>query len=232
MAFTRVQGATGGTLTAATSITATFGAPVTSGNCVAGAVAYDPSGGGSIVSIADDKGNTYIISDLIVDASNINLAMIIRGNITNAPTVVTVTFNIATGATAFVLDEYSGALTVNDPRDGHTGQLIVTPGAGTSAITSGNFTTTLAGDLIYCAIVDNFGNIVPNPGTGFTLQSTVKPVSSVGVGSEALTQSAAGSIAGTWTENGFDDRFDVAVMAIKSVTSTTILLMPKMKVFM
>jgi hypothetical protein len=230
MAFTRVQGATNFAGGSQTTATTTFGAGVTPGNTVIGAVHFGDNNT-TITSITDNKGNSYSFTatsgaspgtytDNVKEGSGsfAVTATFILGNIpAGGPTVITAALSPNGGNVCMIADEFSGCFASSTPSDGttasHTGQVLV-PGTGANALTSGNITTTGNGDLIWSCTCENEDAILSTAGTGFT-----GPFNDTGAGTNRLqsewrTQAAAGTIAGTWT-NGTGASAAALVMAIK-----------------
>jgi hypothetical protein len=143
------KGANGGA--AATTLAVTLDSSVYSGNFVCGAVSYNRNH--TLSSVTDDKGNSYNLESVLDDTANGQKTCgFSRGNITNAPITITANFADATQARSIVVDEFYGILAATDPRDTHGGQTMGNAtGTGTNAVTSGNFTTTVNGDLLYGA---------------------------------------------------------------------------------
>jgi len=179
---------------------ATFGAAVGSPNVVLGEILWNDNGTGATVisSVVDDKGNTYNLGTKIHDgASNLAAQPFWRGNITNGPVTFTVTFSTsAVTAILIRVDEYSGAVALNDPSDGNTGQLQSPPPAGTDAQTSGSITTTGINDLIWSGTA-NFNGVSVTTGTGFTNRGNQTNYVTI----EDKNLASPGTTAGTWTWN-------------------------------
>lgn len=203
MAFSHVQGVHNGTGSAIVSVITATGSVVGAGNTVVGTVSWDSLGGTTLLSVKDDKLNTYTIKDTVVDSvNNQSNASFILGNITNGPNALTATTNSANVNGAFltiIWDEYSGASAVSDPSDGHTGQKQATPGTGTDAVTSGNVTTTVNGDLIYGGTYNTSTGTLASAGSGFA--SRTSDTSGAPGITEDKTQTTAGSVASTFTIN-------------------------------
>lgn len=189
--ITHVQGKTGSG-SSATTVAATFTTAVTSGDFVCGLVGWsDPSNAITINSVSDDQSNTYTVLTKYNDStSGISAAQFYLENITNGPVTVTVTFSTSVTSSDLIIDEFSDIAT-SSSIDGHTGQSFSGTGSGTAS--SGNITTTVAGDLIYGGIFEGVGT-VGGAGSGFTLLETVSKTDT-----EYEVQSAAGSIAGTFS---------------------------------
>jgi hypothetical protein len=114
----------------------------------------------------------------------------VLGNIINGPKTVTVNLSPASGGSlGLIVDEYSGAQAAADPRDGHAGQLQ----ASATAATSGNFTTTVSGNLIYGASCNTNNATMPSAGSGFTARQS--QASGAALYTEDMVQSAAGATA-------------------------------------
>lgn len=198
MSISHVQTATGGSSTVVTSIAAT-GSAVGSGNTLCGLVFWN---GISTVltSVTDDQGNAYTIVDRVPDSlgSSPCLSSFYLVNVANAPVTLTATFGSSVTGSQITWDEYSGVPT-SATLDGHSGQSQHNPGFGTDAITSGSFTTTKNGDLIYCGAYDGGGTAAA--GTGFTIRQNNGGSDGITfISTEDMIQSSAGSVAGTYTD--------------------------------
>jgi hypothetical protein len=105
-----VQSAKNSNETSAASIANNaLSAGVTSGNAVIGYAHFETQSGGSITTIRDNQSNDY---EKIVEWDNSDLAqhcvLFWRPNITNAPTIVTVTFSASEIARGIVVSEVAG----------------------------------------------------------------------------------------------------------------------------
>lgn len=200
MSFSPVQHNLGADGTAATSATvALTGTAITAGNTVVGAVQWGNNPPQTLLSIQDDKGNSYTVADSINDASGQTEATFYLFNVpAGGPSTITATFSAATNFRRILWDEFSGVATAS-PVDGHVAN-INTGSTSTDAITSTNITTTANGDLIWSAYFDNFGGVTWTQGTGFAILDQGTAADNCNMGSEWLTQSTAGAIAGTWTQ--------------------------------
>jgi len=208
MAFAHVQASATNTVSAVATpvnnITLTFGSPVSSGSLVAGGVCFDITIPRTINSITDDKGNNYTPERVDDTGDNEAAASFFLGNITNGPTVITITFSGTTSAITAIADEYSGGFAATDPRDGatHQGNYQPTPGTGANAVTSGTAVTTATnGDLIY-GVGFQTGAVggTLNAGTSYTQRGHIAATTNVVAGeSEDLVQGSAGSAQVTMT---------------------------------
>lgn len=200
-AFVHVQGIPCGACgffgSAASFSPPAFSAPVGSGNCVMGGVTFTTVSATSIA-VTDDKANTYNVGTFINTAGLVQSDFWLC-NITNGPTVLTVTPNASGGNWVVVADEFSGAKVATNPSDGEHGQIQVSPGTGTDGVTSGNITTTVNGDLIFGITFDTGGTTLSTVGTGYTQGTTYNAVIT-GVVSEYKTQGSAGAVAATYTQ--------------------------------
>lgn len=134
-------------------------------------------------------------------------AMFYAMNVTGGTVTLTASFSAATDETRFVIHEASG-LALTGALDqslmfyqGSTGT--ITDGAST-----GNVTTTEAGEYIYGSFSAVFGS-VGAPGTGYTGRITGLTATS-----ETQIQTSAGSIAATFT-SGADDGALMGIMTFK-----------------
>ncbi len=196
MAFSHIQGAQSTeNSTPVTTKSVTLSA-IGNGNCVLGAINYDLTGSVTVTSIDDDKGNTYNLEGPVDDSPDGGRSYAFsRTNITNAPTVITAHLSASIGFVGIAADEFSGSSTTSsDERDGtaHGGQFQATPGTGTDAVTSGNFTTSTNGDLLYGVSFNNGAGNNPASGTGFTA-GVAGSFPAYGFLSEYKTQATAGS---------------------------------------
>jgi hypothetical protein len=208
-----VQGGSGHVNTGSPSVT--LAKPVGFGNCLLVAAYTAALSFVGSVSLTDDKGNVYKISDQGNDTTNGNsFTIFYLSNITNGPTVLSLGTGIGTDwQTSVVADEFFGVSTASDPRDGHV-LAVGTQSAGTDGVTSGNITTTANGEIIWSAVLES-ASLSPDStsGTGFTpLESDA-----FGTQTEYLIKSTAGTVAGTWTHGATSDLFFVSVMALKNL---------------
>lgn len=190
------------TSASATTLTYTLPAGVGSGNALVGMVTWDCSGSTTVTTVSDNQGNSYSVGTQYKDTGNGQCAKSFwRGNITNAPTVVTVTFSGSSPWRGGVMQEYTGVAALNDPSDGNIGQYQNGPGTGANAITTTAVTTTQAGDMIIGMMECTNGSCATiTAGTGFTINSNL--TASNDWAYEDQLQASAGSIAATFTQTG------------------------------
>lgn len=148
MSFARVQGHHG-TDTGTSGTFAVAGSAVASGNAVMGIVTVGSPNVTDILSVTDNQGNTYTITDKLSDTTNNQAtAYFFCLNTTNAPTTITLHYSAGLSAVLLLWDEISGlgAGTLN----GHHAR--VQPGASVGANTvSTGATFGASGDFIYGA---------------------------------------------------------------------------------
>lgn len=219
MAVAYVQSASATTTfpTQASTIAMTLGAPVGSGNTVAGAFVW--LDGLTITSILDDKSNSYTVVDTADDtggAAN-KLTSFYCPNITNAPTVVTIIISAACFFLGGIIHEISGVDA--NPIDGHnTG--VQTSASGTDSVTTSAITTSANGDYILGITIANndFFTNEFTAGTGFTERRETGGAAIIDMQSEDKIQTSAGSIAATWTPAN-NSRFNSIIMAFKAAAA-------------
>lgn len=205
MAFTRVQGGgidRSGSINSTASVT--LGATVGNGNCICGYVSWDTSTGANLSSVTDDKGNTYNLESAATDTgNNQSMGAFSRTNITNAPQTITATLSVGADSFSVLLDEFSGGSTTSaDERDGaaHGGQWQSSPGTAADGVTSGTFTTSVNGDLLWGGTVVPPSTQIASNGTAFST-GTQQTGPFYSGQSEYRTQATAGSgTAATFTQ--------------------------------
>lgn len=170
MAITRTQSVLGTDNQSGSTVAVTITAPP-AGSLVCGIVSWSNATGQTLVSVKDSTNATYNTLE-VDDGTNLKGSVIFwLGNVSNSPTSVTATFSASTTTERMAVDVYSGVLKIADPSDGKVGQLQALPGTGTDGATSGNFTTTVAGDLIYGAVDVTGGVSTQTAGTNFTIRN-------------------------------------------------------------
>lgn len=204
-----IQGNTGQNgATASTTIPVTLTSAVGSGHMLCVTVNWAGLVGESLVSVTDDKSNTYALVDSIVNANFCSANAYIL-NVTNAPQTITATISNSRAFGSIVVDEWSNVL-ASSALDGHVSQTQTNAGTGANAITSGSITTTANGDLIYGYTVSVSG-LGATAGTGFTQRQGLSST----FYTENLIQATAGSTAATFTASSATDIFNTFVMAFK-----------------
>src|SRR6202034_294101 len=188
-----------------TTIALTLPGAVGTSNLVAGEVAFLS---GNLVSIVDDKGNDYVIVDTLTGGGLIVVSFYLA-NIANGPKTLTANFSASQGFSSLIVDEYSGVAPAS-PLDNHQIQYQTSIPSGNDGISSGSAITQYSGDLVYGAMNGPPDTIVA--GTGFSLRQQTGD----GEHSEDLVQSAAGSVAATFSYSpGAASQSWTAMMAFK-----------------
>lgn len=168
---------------------------VTSGNLLYAFIAWT-STTITLSSIADDKGNTWVVQDNPTTIGTLGrVAQAYAMNVASGNTQITATFSA--GATSEIhVGELSGCAT-SSAQDAHIVNPQIggsSPGTGTDAVTSTAITTTTNGIIVGCAF--DIGVVTaPNAGTGFTSISTGTMARS-----EYKLISSGGTMAATFTE--------------------------------
>lgn len=169
----------------------TLAAPVGNGNMLCVMVGWLSST--STFTVTDDKGNTYTQVNRVT-GGGYGWASFYCLNITNAPTVITGNNSIFDTFGMTLVDEFSGVLSAA-ALDGSNMTNNVTGTNTTDGVTSGNYTTTANGNLLYGATVNLNGAGTLVKGTGFSQCQ----ISGVDFNSEYRVQASAGLTASTFT---------------------------------
>lgn len=176
-----------------------FTSNVTAGNLIVGGVSWD--GNFTVSGVTDSQGNTYTVETPIKDGSNtigIGIFHTIAGS--SGACTVTVTLTGNANRKAAIIHEVSG-VAASSYRDQYAGQSQSNPGTGSNAVTSGSVTTTTDGQYIFGFTGDAGYSTGKAAGTGFTLRETDAGMDIAS--SEDQIQTSAGSIAATFTIDGF-----------------------------
>lgn len=187
---------------------------VRSGNCLIASVQLHQFGG-ITAAVADDKSNTWIAGPTVT-SNSVQLSLFYVVGAAAGTSRVTITFNGTHPVNPqAVVSEFYNVATASAV-DGSSAQ------ATTSPVTSGGFTTTAPGDLIYQYGVDttsqgafNGGSLAP--GSNFTLLSADRQVGAV---AQYSVQSAAGAINPSFTASG-THTWASASIALKSASAGT-----------
>jgi hypothetical protein len=173
MSISHVQGAQGPTpsSTGVSSVAATFGSAVTSGDLVCGIVYSGNANITNLTSITDNKSNTYTIAQKIYDSTqNGFMALFYLADITNGPTTVTANLVAGTEYVSIIIDEFSGVST-NSPLD-QSNIAVFGSVNNVTTVSSDSSTTTQNGELIYGGFCNDGGGVTGDTftsGGGFTL---------------------------------------------------------------
>lgn len=172
MPFARTQGATNQDFTGASlqNLSATLGAPVSPGALVCGHITCGNSS--DFASVVDDKSNTYtLVTTGGNDTTNgQRAAMFYRENVTNGPTVFTLTFvgGLSANYLAITVDEFSGAATSGAATGTPALNVQNSPGTGANTITAPSITPSESGCLIYASTQNDGASTLASAGSGFT----------------------------------------------------------------
>lgn len=177
----------------ASSISKSFTAGNNAGNLIAVAVSWD--GTSSAPTCSDSQGNTYFMATYQRDTvMNQSLAICYAPNSKAGTNAVTVTFSGNQSYRRLIISEYSGVATVS-PVD-ITAQNISVASTAANAVTSGSATTTVSGNLIFGAVMDDSATTSITAGSGFTQRAAVNNKDMV---VQDMVQGASGTIASTQT---------------------------------
>jgi len=191
----------------ATNISRAFTTSNTAGNLIAVAVTWDGNTGAPICS--DSQGNTYTVANYQFDSTmSQSLAICYAPNIKAGANTVTVTFGSSRPYRRMVISEYSGVGAVDV-----TAQNIATATTAVNGATSGSATTTVSGDLIFGAIMDDSSTTTIVAGTGFTQRNYTN---NKDLAAQDMVQAAAGSVASTQTM-GAAHHYLAQMVAFKAV---------------
>jgi hypothetical protein len=184
---------------AITTVAVTMTSTMTAGNAVVCGVWW-LSTSVTLTSVADTA-NTYTVINNTV-GSSWSASSVYAKNLSAASTI-TATFSGSVNRAGISCREFSGAST-SAPLDTSAINSQSFPGTGTDALTSTSFTTTGTGDYIWGATYDTNANSPTfTAGTGFSGGSLATGTGAAASGpySEYKIQSAAGSIAATFTSS-------------------------------
>lgn len=205
----QVATATSTGASAATTIVKAFTSANTAGNIIVAAVSWDASSTGT-ATCSDTQANTYQMAATQWDSFNQQwLAVCYAPNIKAGNNTVTATLNSSRPYRRLIIHEYSGVATVN-PVD----VTAKSSGAGNTTvngISSGSATTTVSGDLIFGAVMDDTSSTSITAGTGFTQRASVN---NKDLATQDRIQAAAGSVASTQTF-GLAHRYLAIMVALK-----------------
>ncbi|PYS12164.1 MAG: hypothetical protein DMG15_15320 [Acidobacteria bacterium] len=209
-----IQGAATTNNATATNIAQAFGSSNTAGNFIVAAVSAENN---PALTCSDSQGNAYSIATTQYD--NINnqfLAICYAPNIRAGANTVTATLSASAGYRRLLIHEYAGIVSVS-PVD-VTAKNMANGNTFTDSTITTAALTTVAGDLIFSAVMDDEGTNNISVGTGFTLRQSVN---NKDLASEDQVQASAGSIAGTYTFNA-GHRYLAQMAAFRSGTAVDV----------
>ncbi|HEY5667537.1 MAG TPA: hypothetical protein VIR03_00060 [Candidatus Saccharimonadales bacterium] len=202
--------------------TSNFGSTVTAGNLLVVAVSFDTTLT-STFSCTDTLGNTFTNVTFINNPTRQQgLGVCYAANIVGGTDAVTAHFG-GTGATyiSVIATEYHNATTT--PLDVSSTNF-ATATVSANGGTTGAATTTAAGDLVFAAFDDTFGEQITGAGTGLVQRGTTTGSTGIQTLVEDKTQATAGSTSATAGFSAADLYLGVMVtfkrVAAGSVTNT------------
>ena len=186
----------------ASSFSLSFPANTTAGNLIL--VGLDFTSSATFSSITDSQGNTFSeVGNQLISPGGIRTRVYYANNIKGGADTVTVNLSGTSSYIEVYLTEYSGVNQAT-PIDAQAGA------SGTAgAVSSGNATTTVAGDMIYGFCL---GDSVCTVGSGFTSRSTFN-----GNLVEDMTAGNAGAYAATGSANS---GWTMQMVALKPASSS------------
>jgi len=187
------------------SFSTSFSANTQAGDLIL--VGFDIMPNGTVISVTDSQGNSFTeVGSPLTSSGGTTSRVYYANNTKGGADSITITLSTSSNFEVY-LSEYSGVNQVN-PIDGQSG---ASGSAGT--VSSGNVTTTAAGDLIYGYCV---GDFVCTAGSGLTARSTFHNnlVEDMIAGSPG-GYAASGSANSGWTMQM------VALMAASSTVSSS-----------
>jgi hypothetical protein len=195
----------------ATTISATLGTAVPAGGLIIATVCYLNMDAFDTITMADDKSNTWtpLMTRVISGSGPYGCLPFYAFNVSGGPSVITATFP-SNSVPAIFVDSFTN-IAATSPVDGTpVGANPASPGTGTDAVSSGNTTTAVNGDLIYGMGISIHSSGL-TVGTGFT--GYVASASTWYT--ESKIQSSAGAVAATFTATSGTDVIIAMVGAFK-----------------
>jgi Bacterial Ig domain/Calcineurin-like phosphoesterase len=176
----------------ANSMAQAFTAANTVGNLIVAAVSWDSE---ATVTCSDSQGNAYVVATTQYDSSNDqSLAICYAVNVRAGVNTVTANFSEEVTWRRMAIHEYSG-VALTSPVD-VVARNVANGTTAANGITSTAAVTTISGDLIFAAVMDDAGATSITAGTGFTQRLAVN---NKDLATEDRVQPTAGSISATQT---------------------------------
>jgi type II secretory pathway pseudopilin PulG len=198
----------------ATTIAQSFTANVQGGDLIVVVVSWNSSAT-TTVTCSDNNGNTYTNAISTNDATGVRAqAICYAPNVQAGSTTVTATFGASSTFRRLSIHEYRGIL-ATAPVD-ITKSAVAANTTATDNVSTGNMTTTVAGDLIFGAVTESgtATAVTITAGTNYTQRTLI----SSEVASQDRVQAAAGAIASTNTFNKVS-RYVAQAVAFKPSSS-------------
>lgn len=202
--------------TSSTIITQAFSTSVTGGNLIVAAISWDTASS-TTVTCSDNQSNTYVTVTNTNDTSNSQaLAICYAINVAGGATTVTATFGAASVTKRIAVHEYSGVTTVSPVDVSSTN--VANNTTAVDNVTSNAATTTVAGDLLFGAVMETApGGATITAGTGYTQRRVVTGE----LATQDRIQAAAGSVASTQTFSTNGLRYVAQMVAFKAAGTAT-----------
>jgi hypothetical protein len=168
--------------------------------------------------VTDSLGNSFNLVRSVFDSPTTQGWCLYYAINTKGAGADTINVSYASGSNygGLIIDEFSGVST-SSPLDSSAIQDQANITGGTNALSSGSFSTSSAGDLIYASTCNLNNNITSlASGTNFNSGTTVSSFwgfTGSFAGTEYLTQSSPGSIAGTFTTNNTTGLYGITIAA-------------------
>lgn len=195
---TFVQNANGGNGATSSTTTTVAGSTIVAGHMLIASTYW--ATGPTISSVKDSAGNNLTLACGSYSQSGEMLSIYYEANTPSGLTGITVTYSTGVVFNSVIWSEIAGAATTS-PIDGCIGHGQAAA-SGTDGVTSTNFTTTIANDLIYGGATSVGTNALSAVGTGFT------QAANLGFGTvldEYKTGATPGTYAATFTPTGTPD---------------------------
>ncbi len=198
-----------------TTCAVTLAAPVGNGNALCVSFSSGFTGASDNITVTDDKANVYSALDTGFNSvAGYSQYTFFTLNVTNAPQTITATDNTtARQFSTIMVDEFSGIIAVA-ALDGHSMLAQENPGTGADAVSSGTYTTTTNGDLIWGAAV-SIATQGMTIGSGFTVGGSNNVGGSFTTEYRIQGLAGAGTVA-TFTDGNATDETIAASVALKS----------------
>jgi hypothetical protein len=190
-------------------------------------VTWGSSSSNTTPTVSDSLGNSFSLVQVKYDAPMTQGYVLYYAVNTKGAGADTVKVSYASGSNygGLIIEEFSG-IAASSPLDGSAVQDQQNITGGTNALSSGSFSTSSAGDLIYVSTFNPNQNISSlAPGANFTSSINVSSFwSNTGpfAGTEYTIQSSSGSIAGTFTTSNTSGVYATTIAAAFKASSSPV----------
>ena len=193
-----IQGVSSANDASATTTSVALPGNAGTGDLIVVAISWDTSGSAQ-PTVSDSQGNTFALATTSNNSATFQaLAVYYAANIKGGPDTVSVTLSPSAGYRRLEVQEYSGIATAN-PVDVTAQNINQNGDTTTDGVTSTSASTTMSGDLIFGVATQDSGTDTISAGSGFAQRLVVNNGSDNPMLTEDLVQSAAGSVAATFT---------------------------------